>query len=211
VPISPTVYSAASSFVFQQVERPETPFMEILVTEATGLNVLITRPMERVAHADQAWWQSARNGGIAGLGLAPVQLDPESNSPALGMALPIVDPDTKEVLGVVRGLVRLNDLQRRISQKAVSVDADIRVFMRDGRLVADTVSNHAPALILSEAGNVLRQNDALAVKALAAAPGMEGAGYLMAMAERARHCGLFTHGRQRVLRSARAGGGFQGR
>ena len=178
VPISPTIYSVASSFLFHQVERPETPFVEILVTEASGINVLITRPMLRVAQADQVWWQSARNRGIAGIGLEDVHLDADTNAPVLGLALPVIDPDTKEVLGVIRGLIRLTDLQRRISQKAVSVNSDIRVFTRDGRLIADTVSNHAAALILTDAGNVVKRDYAPAVKALQAGPGMESAGFV---------------------------------
>jgi hypothetical protein len=60
VPITQTVFSPALTFVFQQTERAETPFAEIIVTEANGVNVLITRPVEQVAHADEDWWQAAR-------------------------------------------------------------------------------------------------------------------------------------------------------
>jgi hypothetical protein len=95
------------------------------------------------------WWQSARNRGIAGIGLEDVHLDVATNAPVLGLALPVIDPDTKEVLGVIRGLIRLTDLQRRISQKAVSVNGDIRVSRVMGGWFADTVSNHAAALILT--------------------------------------------------------------
>jgi hypothetical protein len=88
----------------------------------------------------------------------------------IGLALPIVDPDSKEVLGVIRALVRLTELQRRLSQKAVSTEADIRVLAADGRLIADTASNHDSALILTAAGNLLTQNDAPALKALETRP-----------------------------------------
>lgn len=179
VPITSTVFSPALSFVFRQTERPETPFIEIIITEASGVNVLITRPVDRVAHADEAWWQAARSQGIAGIGLTGVQLDPATNLPVVGIALPIIDPNSKEVLGVIRGLVKLTELQRRLSQKAASVDADIRAFTADGRLLADTASNHNPTLILTEAGNTLAQNDTLARQALTAKPGINGAGSMM--------------------------------
>jgi class 3 adenylate cyclase len=180
VPITQTVFSPALSFVFHQTERPETPFVEILVTEANGVNVLITRSVDQIAHADTDWWEAARMQGVAGIGITDVHLDPTTTVPVIGLALPIIDPDSKEVLGVIRGLVRLTDLQRRLSQKAgMSSGAGIRVFTSDGRLVADTGSGHKAELMLSEAGNVLAQNYAPALKALEAEPGAKGAGFLL--------------------------------
>ena len=179
VPITQTVFSPALSFVFLQTERPETPFVEIIITEASGVNVLITRPVDRLAHADEAWWQTARSQGIAGIGLTEVQLDPVTNQPVVGIALPIIDPNSKEVLGVIRGLVKLTELQRRMSQKAASAGADIRVFTTDGRLIADTASAHNPARILADTGNVVKQNYAPALKALETKPGADGAGSML--------------------------------
>jgi class 3 adenylate cyclase len=191
VPITQTVFSPALSFVFQQTERPETPFAEIIVTEASGVNVLITRPMERVAHSDQDWWQAARTQGLAGIGITDVQLDPATSVPAIGIALPVIDPDTKEVLGVIRALVRLSDLQRSLSQKATSLGADIRVFTSDGQLLADTASDHSQAL--SDASNVMRQNYPPALEALKAKPGTEGAGFALVEDEGEREIVGYAH------------------
>jgi class 3 adenylate cyclase len=193
VPITQTVFSPALSFVFRQTERPETPFVEILVTEADGINVLITRPTEQVAHADADWWQAARAHGIAGIGVTDVHLDADTKAPVIGLALPIVDPDSKEVLGIIRALVRLTELQRRLSQKAVSTDADIRVVAADGRLIADTASNHNPALILTAAGNLREQNDVPALKALEARPGVEGGGSLVVERADGRDIAGYAH------------------
>jgi class 3 adenylate cyclase len=179
VPITQTVFSPALTFVFQQTERPETPFVEILVTEASGVNVLVTRPVDRVAHAGEDWWQDASAQGVAGIGLTEVHLDAATNTPVVGLALPIIDPNSKEVLGVIRGLVRLTELQRRLSQKAISSGADIRAFAADGRLIVDTGTGHSSELILTERGNMLAQNYKPALRALAAEPGPSGAGSLI--------------------------------
>jgi HAMP domain-containing protein len=179
MPITQTVFSPALSFVFRQTERPETPFIEILVTEASGVNILITRPLDQMAHADSAWWQRARAQGMAGIGVTDLRLDAATNTPVIGLALPIVDPDSKQVLGVMRALVRLTELQRRLSQTAASLNANIRVLAADGRLIADTASDHSPALILTAAGNLAEQNDAPTRQALEAGPGTEGAGALV--------------------------------
>lgn len=177
VPIPPTTFSPALSFLFRQTERPETPFVEILVTEANGVNVLTTRPVAEVMHAGSAWWQAARTQGVAGVGVTGVFLD--ADVPVLGVALPIVDPDTKEVWGVIRALIRLTELQRRLSQKAASAGADLRVFTPDGLLIADTASNHSPAIILNPAENVLAQNYAPALEVQATRPGVEGVGFML--------------------------------
>ena len=179
VPIPQPNFSPALSFLFRQTERPETPFVEILVTDATGINVLITRPITEVTHANTAWWQAARTQGVAGIGVTEVLFDAGVEAPVIGLALPVVDPDTKEVLGVIRALIRLTELQRRLSQKAASVGANLRVSTADGQLIADTASNHSPLIIFNPAENVLAQNYAPALKANEARPGVEGAGFMV--------------------------------
>jgi class 3 adenylate cyclase len=87
----------------------------------------------------------------------------------------------------------LTELQRRLSQKAVSTDADIRVLAADGRVIADTASNHNSALILTEAGNLLTQNDAPALEALKTRPGVEGAGSLLVEQADGRDIAGYAH------------------
>ncbi|NUM49269.1 MAG: cache domain-containing protein, partial [Anaerolineales bacterium] len=179
IPISQETFSPALSFLFRQTERPETPFVEILVTEANGINVLATRPVADIMHTDANWWQAARQQSVAGIGVTDLCLDEGTAAPVIGLALPIVDPDTKEVLGVIRALIRLTELQHRLSQKATSVGASLRVFAPNGQVLADTASNHSPDIILNEAENVLLQNYAPVRKVQEARPGVEGADFMV--------------------------------
>lgn len=179
VPIPQENFSPALSFLFQQTERPETPFLEILVTDAHGLNVLATRPIAEVTHAESAWWQAAHQPGAAGIGITEISYDKQAAAPVIGLALPIVDPDSKEVLGVIRALLQLGDLQHRLSQKAAGLDASLSLFDAEGRLIADTASNHSPALILTADGTAVGQSYAPALQASAATPGAEGAGFML--------------------------------
>jgi class 3 adenylate cyclase len=73
----------------------------------------------------------------------------------------------------------LTDLQHRLSQKATSIGADIRVFASDGRSIADTASSHNQELILSDAGDAVAQDSTPVLKALGAEPGPEGAGFIL--------------------------------
>jgi class 3 adenylate cyclase len=74
----------------------------------------------------------------------------------------------------------LTDLHRRLSQKATSLNADIRVLTRSGQLIADTSTNHNPKIILSADQNLVRQNDAPAIRAITTQPGVEGADFMAA-------------------------------
>lgn len=177
IPIPPQAFSPALSFLFHQAERPETPFIEIIITEAHGTNVLITRPVAEINHSNADWWQAAHRLGEAGIGLTDVHLDESAAAPVIGLALPVIDPDTKQVLGVIRALLRLTELQRRLSQKAASINASLRVFTAEELLIADTASNHNAALILTS--NLVGQDFAPASKAREARPGAEGAGFML--------------------------------
>lgn len=178
VPITQTIFSPALTFVFQQAERAETPFVEVIATEASGINVLVTRVIDQVVHSEEGWWQDARTQGVGGIGITGAHLD-ESGVPVIGVALPVFDPNSKEVLGVIRALVRLTELQHRLSQKALSMGSDVRVFTPDGQLLADTRSDHSPVVIMSNSANALAENDTPALLALEAKPGSEGAGFVL--------------------------------
>jgi class 3 adenylate cyclase len=182
VPIEDEAFSEALSYVFLQTERAETPYVEILLTEVHGINVILTRPTEQIVHTEAAWWQAARDPSQAGIGLLPTRLDATTGEPEIGIALPVIDPDTKEVLGIIRTLVRLQPLQARLSQKAASANASIRVINSDGLLIADTTTNHAAASILNPNLNLLSPVYPPAQQALAARPGIEGANFMLVSA-----------------------------
>jgi class 3 adenylate cyclase len=175
VPITYTVFSPALSYVFRQVEN-QPVYLEILLTDVHGLNVLATRRVDQVAHANDAWWLEANRLDRAGIGIVEPFFDIATGQPALAIALPVIDPNTKRLLGSLRAVVSLNELQSRISQKAVTGSAAIRVITADGRPVADTASNHSPQVVIS---STVELADTPAGMALTAQPGPGGAGFVM--------------------------------
>jgi class 3 adenylate cyclase len=186
--IDPEIFAPALSFVFLQTERSETPFIEILVTEAHGVNLLITRPIEIRSHIDQEWWQEATNPSLAGIGIQSPTIDPATQKPVLGIALPIIDRDTKEIVGVIRAVIQLNGLQQSLAQKAASLTADIQLFTSEGLLLADTGSNDQGA-ILNVAFNVISIGDEPSLAAQSARPGATGAGFQIITAPESRIVG----------------------
>ena len=177
LPIPEEVFSPALSYAFQQIERPSTPFVEIVVSEIHGINVLVTRQVDQVAFGPERWFQTAVRPDLAGIGILPAAMDAMVQKPVVGLALPVIDPNTKEILGSIRALVSLADLQARLSQKSASSLANIRVIGAGGVVIADTASAHSPQVILAQTQNSASALDELAQKVLVASPGVSGAGY----------------------------------
>lgn len=176
IPIEEQTFSESVTFLFRQIEV-QPIFSEILVTNAYGINVLVTRSTANLTHSTTDWWQQASAANQAGIGITPVFLDNLTNRPTIGIALPIFDPNSKEFLGVIRALLDLTELQQRVSRKASSSAAEIRVYNAEGFLLMDTATAHDPATILLPQSSLVSQVYPPAELALAALPGPENAGF----------------------------------
>jgi class 3 adenylate cyclase len=207
VPITYTVFSPALSYVFRQVEN-QPVYLEILLTDVHGLNVLATRRVGQVAHANEAWWLDANRLDRAGIGVIEPFVD-ISGQPAIGIALPVIDPNTKRLLGSLRAIISLDDLHARLSQKAVTGLADIRVFTTAGVPVADTVSDHSPQVVISSTVALTdSQGPTAAGLSLDAQPGPGGAGFSMFSAPEGSILAGYAHtsGREYYDQRARLSG-----
>ena len=158
------------------MEGTQGTFVEIVITEASGINALITRPLTQRVHRDLQWWRAASRQGVAGAGIVDVHLDKGGQRIALGIALPVVDPDSKEVLGVIRGTLDLSEIQLLVSRRAALIPGgQARVFTREGDLLADTVSQHDLDVLLNPGFNlrVREHRPALAALGSETVPGFE--------------------------------------
>jgi class 3 adenylate cyclase len=200
VPITYTVFSPALSYIFRQVEN-QPVYLEILLTDLHGLNVLATRRVNQVAHANEAWWQAANRLDRAGIGIVEPFFDQSTGQPALAIALPVIDPNTKRMLGSLKVVVSLSELQARISQKAVSGAADIRLLTADGRPIADSASNHSPQVVISTTVNLANMPVQMA---LAAQPGPGGAGFVTSEAPTGNILAGYAHTSGREFYDQRA-------
>jgi class 3 adenylate cyclase len=143
-------FSDAIGYLFRRQEETRGIFVEIIVTEASGINTLVTRPVTERVHRDAGWWLDAARQGVAGIGIVDAHLDEDGQRVTLGIALPVLDPDTKEVLGVIRGALDLAEVQRLVSRRAALVPGgQAQLFTRSGGLLADTVSQHDLAVLFN--------------------------------------------------------------
>jgi len=143
-------FSDAIGYLFRRQEETRGIFVEIILTEASGINALITRPVAQRLHRDADWWLDAVRQGVAGIGIVDAHLDEDGQRVTLGIGLPVLDPDTKEVLGVIRGTLDLAEVQRLVSRRAALVaGGQAQLFTRGGDLLADTVSQHDLAVLFN--------------------------------------------------------------
>jgi class 3 adenylate cyclase len=167
---------AAINYLFSQQEKTRGTFLEVIVTEASGINVLVTRPVTERFSRDAQWWLDARLKGVAGIGIVDANLDADSQRIVVGIALPVVDPDSKEVLGVIRGVLNLSEIQLLVSRRAALIPGgQMQLLTSNGDLLADTASQDSLDVLLNPATNQLTQGYDPAVAALQAEalPGFE--------------------------------------
>jgi hypothetical protein len=75
---------SAINYLFREQEKTKGTFVEIIVTEASGINVLITRPLTERVHRDAQWWHDASQQGVAGIGIVDPHLDENSQQLTIG-------------------------------------------------------------------------------------------------------------------------------
>jgi hypothetical protein len=144
----------ALNFLFGRQEETQGAFDEIIVTEASGINVLITRPLNERVHRQAQWWIDASRQGVAGIGVMDAHWDEAAQALVVCIALPIVDPDSKQVLGVMRGMLDLAEVQLLVSRRVALISGgQARVFSPAGNLLADTASQHALDVLLDPGAN----------------------------------------------------------
>jgi GAF domain-containing protein/HAMP domain-containing protein len=82
--------------------------VEVFVTDRYGGNVAATNRTSDYYQADEEWWQAAYNNGQGSVYISQPQYDESSQTFALLFAVPVVNSETGEVVGVLRTTVNLN-------------------------------------------------------------------------------------------------------
>lgn len=86
-------------------------FTEVFVTNRIGTNVCLTNKTSDYYQADEEWWQTAFQTGRPSRGHP--EYDASARLVAVPLYVPVIDPETKEVIGVGKGLVRREVVAQR--------------------------------------------------------------------------------------------------
>ena len=114
-------------------------FAEIFFTEANGLNVTFTDAATDFVQRDEDWWIGAMANGVH---VSDVIYNESAELFSLEIAVRIEDPNTGEAIGVLNTVLGIDFVQEFVDLRATD-GVEYVVAMADGRLIADTVSDHS--------------------------------------------------------------------
>jgi methyl-accepting chemotaxis protein len=110
-----------------QKKNPEE--VEIFITDLRGLNIAMTDRTSDFLQADEDWWKSTFADGKGSTYLGPVEYDDSVQTYAMDIGIPILDPGTKQAIGVLRGTLDISAMIN--SLKDIDVGATGNIVLID--------------------------------------------------------------------------------
>jgi methyl-accepting chemotaxis protein len=134
-------------------------FTEVFFTDAHGYNVAYSNMTSDFVQAGEGWWDTAWEDGFY---LGEPEYDDSAGVYAVEVCARIDDADGTP-LGVLKAVLDIKAVQDLATVAAEGIEGStVRLFDRNGVQIADTSSEHDPALIMTEEGNLLHRNWAVA-------------------------------------------------
>ena len=90
-----------------EFQEDHAGFSEIFVTDVYGLNVGQTNKTTDYYQADEDWWTGAYNLGMGREYHGPIEFDESAQAEAISLYIPVIDPETSTVIGVVKAVVSI--------------------------------------------------------------------------------------------------------
>ena len=149
----------ADAYLGAQIEASRH-FGEVFFTDFHGYNVAMTNPTSDFVQSDESWWQRSWGKGLA---LGEVTFDDSAGIWSIDISVRIDDLGQGRAVGVMKTVLDLAPIQESADAYAREApDVQVIVATGDGRLIAETASEHARSRIMSETTNVLsREGEAV--------------------------------------------------
>ena len=127
--------------------------VEVFVTDNKGLNIAMTDPTSDFLQADEDWWKSAFAGGKGSIYFGPVEYDESSKTYAMNIGVPVLDPETNQAIGVLRGTLDVSVLIDTLGTMKVGKTGNIVLLDSNGIVLYSRTPDHfmkpAPDAILA--------------------------------------------------------------
>jgi methyl-accepting chemotaxis protein len=126
--------------------------VEVFVTDEKGLNVAMTNRTSDFLQGDEDWWKSAFADGKGNPYIAHVEYDESSKAYAMNIGVPIYDPSTQTVIGILRGTMNVSALIETIGKVKIGNTGNATLIDSDGDILynqnSDLIMKKAPAAIM---------------------------------------------------------------
>lgn len=131
--------------------------VEVFVTDQKGLIVAMTDHTSDFLQSDEGWWTSTYANGNGELFIDSVEYDESTKTYAMNLGAPIVHPETKEVIGVLRGTLdismliqTLGDVKVGQTGSVVLLDSENNIlYSRDTKQIMQKAPENVAALFSS--------------------------------------------------------------
>jgi PAS domain S-box-containing protein len=125
---------------------------ELFITDRYGATMAATGQFSDYFQADEEWWLAAWNNGQGGAYISAPEFDESAGVTASLIALPILDSETGELLGIIRSTLILDELFALLAQPTLNQNQYPILFDSSGTLLLQ------PRLIQEELLTNLWQN-----------------------------------------------------
>jgi methyl-accepting chemotaxis protein len=132
--------------------------VEVFVTDQKGLNIAMTGRTSDFLQSDEGWWKAAFAGGNGAVYIGEVEYDESSKTYAMNLGVPVRDPQTQKVIGVLRGTLDISVLLQTLAGQKDNSIKSMALIDRNGVVLysPNPAQNMQPApeniLALFEAG-----------------------------------------------------------
>jgi len=140
------IFNDAETYLKIQVNN-SIHFGEIFTTDVNGYNVALTNPTSDFVQSDESWWINAFERGIS---IGEVEFDESAGIWSVDVSVRITDPNSNRHLGVMKAVLGVSLIQEVATLRASEIaGGNVTVVNTDGRLLAETRSNHATNRIMN--------------------------------------------------------------
>ena len=141
----------------EQLVAKSPYFSDISITDGNGFNVALTHPTADFVQSDEVWWKSAWKDGYH---VGHVEYDDAAAVWSISISIRIDQPVQKKPLGVLKAVLSIEAVQG-IADRAALLFPGGRAYIttKNGALIAETDSAHAPQRIMSTRVNIKKDGE----------------------------------------------------
>ena len=122
--------------------------VEVFVTDIQGVNIGMTERTGDYLQADESWWENAYAGGAGDVFVSEVEYDDSAKVYAMDVGVPVRDPDSDQVVGILRGTINVTVVFEALSKITLGETGRAALIDRQGNLLyapnADLLMKPAP-------------------------------------------------------------------
>lgn len=137
--------SVASQILLQR-KTLDPRFLSIVATDQAGNPVASTQQLQKSSYAQAQGWQSVYNKGEGAVKISSLLYNELAKSYYVDVGVPIADPNSAHVIGVLAAYVDISPLLARFQENQIANGARAELVNGDGSVIGAPNANMSPGL-----------------------------------------------------------------